>query len=265
MKRNKKQLNFFYDEKVHDAIRFIKEVYNIALEKRQPLTLCFSGGKDSQCVLKLAEMAEVSFVAVYNNTTIDPPENVRFIREHYPRVRIKNPKSNFFEECIKRNMLPMIRQRWCCDVFKESKEKGIVITGVRAEESPSRAKYHRLTFSNGDDYCEKKMRKNRKVLAHPILDWSEADVWQFIDDYDLPVNPCYEHSGRVGCLFCPYSTTRYRMFVRDRYPRYYRLMLRTISRMMDNGYMRDAPFTTPEEVYLWWCSKLSLEEYLLKK
>ena len=264
MKKNKKQLCLFHDAKVQNAIDFIQKVSNLAIKMGQPLFIGFSGGKDSQCVLKLAELAKVPFIAVYNNTTIDPPENVRFIRKYYPEVKIVNPKSNFFSECVKQNMLPRIGARWCCKVFKESKGYGFIITGVRADESATRSKYHRLSFKNGDAYSDRKMRKNRKVMAYPILDWSEGDVWQFIDDYDLPINPCYELSGRVGCLFCPFAPTRYRLLIRDRYPRYYRLMLRTISQMMSNGYMKNEPFSTPEEVYEWWCSKMSVDEYLLR-
>ena len=43
--------------------------------------VAFSGGKDSQCIYHLCEMAEVPFDAHYNVTSVDPPELVRFIKE----------------------------------------------------------------------------------------------------------------------------------------------------------------------------------------
>ena len=44
--------------------------------------LAFSGGKDSQCIYHLAQMAGVKFDAHYNMTSVDPPELIYFIREH---------------------------------------------------------------------------------------------------------------------------------------------------------------------------------------
>lgn len=48
--------------------------------------LAFSGGKDSQCIYHLAQMAGVKFDAHYHVTSVDPPELIYFIREHYPDV-----------------------------------------------------------------------------------------------------------------------------------------------------------------------------------
>lgn len=48
--------------------------------------LAFSGGKDSQCIYHLAKMAGVKFEAHYRVTSVDPPELIYFIREHYPDV-----------------------------------------------------------------------------------------------------------------------------------------------------------------------------------
>ena len=44
--------------------------------------LAFSGGKDSCVIKQLAIEAGVKFNAFYSVTTIDPPELVRFIKEH---------------------------------------------------------------------------------------------------------------------------------------------------------------------------------------
>lgn len=45
--------------------------------------LAFSGGKDSQCVYHLCKEAGVKFDAHYSHTTVDPPEVIYFMREHY--------------------------------------------------------------------------------------------------------------------------------------------------------------------------------------
>jgi phosphoadenosine phosphosulfate reductase len=42
----------------------------------------FSGGKDSIVALELCRMAEVKHLAFYSATGIDPPEVMRFIKDH---------------------------------------------------------------------------------------------------------------------------------------------------------------------------------------
>lgn len=41
------------------------------------------------------------------------------------------------------------------------------------------------------------------IQLMPIVDWTDGDVWDYIHKYNLPVNPEYEHSRRVGCIVCP--------------------------------------------------------------
>ena len=53
--------------------------------------LAFSGGKDSQTVYHLCREAGVKFDAHYSLTTVDPPEVIYFMREHYPNVAVEHP------------------------------------------------------------------------------------------------------------------------------------------------------------------------------
>lgn len=65
-------------KKVQQAIQRIKVASHIAERHGERLTVCFSGGKDSQVMLHLVQRAGVPFHAVYNVTTIDHPANVNF-------------------------------------------------------------------------------------------------------------------------------------------------------------------------------------------
>lgn len=47
----------------------------------EPYYLCYSGGKDSDAVRLLADMAGVNYELHNNHTTVDAPETVRYIRE----------------------------------------------------------------------------------------------------------------------------------------------------------------------------------------
>lgn len=68
--------------KIDDSIRLIRkgEKLALALNPEDGYFVGFSGGKDSQVLLDLVKRAGVKYKAHYNVTTIDPPENVRFIR-----------------------------------------------------------------------------------------------------------------------------------------------------------------------------------------
>lgn len=69
-----------------------------AFEPKEGYYLAFSGGKDS-CVLKaLADMSGVKYDAHYNLTSVDPPELVRFIRQHHPDVKFDVPHKLIYNE-----------------------------------------------------------------------------------------------------------------------------------------------------------------------
>lgn len=133
-----------------------------------PYWLAFSGGKDSQAVYHLAKLAGVKFEAHYTVTTVDPPQQVQFIKQAYPDV--KREMAHYAKDVIVDgqrmreagepvtmwklivdNMMPPTRKaRYCCRTLKESNGRGrVMITGVRWEESPTRKKVHGLVDIRG--------------------------------------------------------------------------------------------------------------------
>ena len=116
-----------------------------AFEPPDGYYLAFSGGKDSQCVYHLAQMAGVKFDAHYRVTSVDPPELVRFIKHEYPDVSFdiphdKDGKPISMWNLIPKKLMPPTRiARYCCDILKESGGTGrLTITGVRWAESHNR-------------------------------------------------------------------------------------------------------------------------------
>lgn len=251
------------EEKVKFSIDIIRKYAPLA-DKYGGYKVAFSGGKDSQVMLDLFRKSGVNYTANYNVTTNDPPENVYFIRKNYPEVKFIHPKLTFLQLIEKKKMLPTINKRFCCINLKEYYGKGFVAVGVRRTESAKRAKYHTVEFASKCDhrlFDEQKMRKNRKVIIRPILEWTEDEIWNYIEDNHLPVNPCYEYNGRVGCMFCPYASTKRLHYVASKYPRYYRNLLRTIQVLIDRGYMREFGTFTAEQVFEWWASKQKAKMY----
>lgn len=129
-------------DKVELAIKRLK-----AFEPPEGYYVAFSGGKDSQCVYHLAEMAGVKFDAHYSITSVDPPELIRFIKKNYPSVKFehkndKDGKPITMWTLIPKRMIPPTRNiRYCCEQLKECNGEGrFTVTGVRAAESRSRKK-----------------------------------------------------------------------------------------------------------------------------
>ena len=72
---------FGTQDKVQIAIQRLK-----AFEPPEGYYVAFSGGKDSQTIYHLCKEAGVKFDAHYSHTTVDPPEVIYFMRQHYPDV-----------------------------------------------------------------------------------------------------------------------------------------------------------------------------------
>lgn len=235
--------------KVQAAIDRIKIASKIAERHGEKLIVCFSGGKDSQVMLDLVKRSGVPFRAVYNVTTIDHPLNVNFIRTHYPEVEFIHPQMNFWELCKKKKALPTIKMRFCCSLLKEYYGGFIRAIGCRREESNKRSKY--IVFG-----------KDRKAFRfYPIIDFTELDIWEYIEENGLPVNPCYEFGTRVGCMICPFASPKQIQARFNEFPRLRIKMLTLIKELRENGYAHNYQNKTDEDLLNWWMSKKNIREY----
>jgi phosphoadenosine phosphosulfate reductase len=67
------------------------------------------------------------------------------------------------------------------------------ITGLRREQSPTRANARKLEWDEGHGLWK----------LNPLADWSEKDVWARIVERELPYNPLHDQGyASIGCTHC---------------------------------------------------------------
>ena len=137
--------------KIDYSIGLLRKAEKLAL-KYNPTDgyyLAFSGGKDSQALYHVAQLAGVKFRAHFSPTSVDPPQVISFIRRNYPDVVFGKLKRSMYAAAVDRKILPTMRIRWCCQEFKEMAGAGnVTLIGVRHEESSRRAKRNEFEVSN---------------------------------------------------------------------------------------------------------------------
>lgn len=207
--------------KVNQSVKLLKTV---AKTIDGPIELCYSGGKDSDVILRLAQMAGINYRAIYKNTTIDPPGTIKHFR--YNGVEIIQPKRTFFQ-IIEKSGFPNRFHRFCCSELKEYKIMNSAIQGIRRSESSKRA-----TRYNEPVICRMYNKKDHVNTIFPILEWSDHDVKLFINSEGIKCHSLYYIDGvfnvnkRLGCLGCPLSSKAKRIEVFKQYPRMVKAWIR---------------------------------------
>lgn len=230
--------------KIEIAIARIK-----AYEPPEGYYLAFSGGKDSCTILQLARMANVKYDAHYNATTIDPPELFRFVKYRHPEVSIDVPPKSFFKVMLDQGiagMPPTRKIRWCCQEFKEKYGTGrLLLTGIRWAESNKRKKRNMYEVCNKD---------HTKFYLHPIIDWEEEDVWEFIRLRNLPYCSLYDEGyNRIGCIMCPQSGIKQKLRDAKRWPQNVRQMKRAMTIILKNH--PGHTWKNADEYFNWWINE----------
>lgn len=270
-------------DKEQMAIARLQDAARLSLHRYgKPLLITYSGGKDSQVLVALAERSGIDFEVVNSHTTADAPETVYFIREQFMQMEgrginctIEKPrykgKPTSMWSLIPQKMMPPTRLvRYCCAVLKENTGRDrFIATGVRWAES-SRRKNSRgvMELMHKDpakriilmgDNDEKRQlfetcNLKSKMTVNPIVDWSDDDVWDYIHSENLPINPLYcEGHKRVGCIGCPIAGGgRQHEFMR--WPKYEELYVAAFERMLEARRAKGKPcdWQTGRDVFRWW-------------
>ena len=270
-------------DKLDKAIERLKIASEMSLKYYQkPLMICYSGGKDSDCLLQLSIMAKIPIEVVHSHTTVDAPETVRYVRQVFydlecqgHTVKIEYPyykgkRTSMWDLIVKKGIPPTRMIRYCCTILKEtSGANRHIATGVRWAESnqiknirgifedfnPKRE--HKIILNNDNDDKRKLFERceiKAKTVTNPIIDFTDNDVLDFNTEYCSHSNPLYECGfNRIGCIGCPMAgKKRYREF--RLYPKYKQMYINAFDRMLEKrraeGKINE--LKTGIDIYRWW-------------
>jgi len=185
--------------------------------------VAWSGGKDSTVVLDLALTFDRDVLVVFHNTTNEYPETLKYVRGlakewHLNFIETK-PKKTFWQ-CMNEYGFP--KMRWhrhperntrlggiprCCYWLKHEpaariiKEKGIraVLRGLTIEESWTR----RMSIMTRSMLKVIKTNVPYQIIyCDPIAFWRTDEVFDYFEKNEIPLNPAYEFTDRLGCRVC---------------------------------------------------------------
>ncbi len=225
IKANKRRYAKITDEARKYINDFAEKFVN---EDKYNMFVSFSGGKDSTVVSDLVRKAlgRPDIIHVFGNTTLEFPETYNYVQRFKeanrktPMLRAENKEQDFYNLC--ETFGPPSRSlRWCCTIFKTGfigdrlrrtfgeKTKILTFNGIRRHESTSRSTYER-------DYKEG-VKISQQVVASPIIDWFDYDIWLYLMTEKVDFNDAYRYGyTRVGCWCCP-NNSRWSQFLSSIY------------------------------------------------
>lgn len=245
------------------AIERLKAASDMSLRLyKQPLVITYSGGKDSDVLLHLAEASGIQFEVLHSLTTADAPQTVYHVRDTFHRLEDKGIKCTVDKHVqtdgsritmwnlIVKQGVPTRLQRFCCRYLKETGGRDrFIATGVRWDESAARKKNRGalevitskkdnsliLSNDNSEDrrLFESCQLKGKRVV-NPIVDWKTDDVLEYIESEHITMNPLYGCGfSRVGCIGCPMAGKAGREAEFAMFPKFKAAYIRSFDRMME--------------------------------
>ena len=270
------------------AIERLKEASKMSVDiYGKPLMITYSGGKDSDVLLLLAERSGIPYEVNHSHTTADAPQTVYHVREKFRILEAKGIKctidypyykgkrTSMWDLIVQKKMPPTRIMRYCCEVLKETSGDGrYIVTGVRWAESKRRKETRgiyeglhndrdkRIILTNDNDDKRRLTEscfKRKKMVCNPIIDWEDNDVFDYLNEARVNINPLYSLGfNRVGCIGCPMAgKSVLKEF--DLFPKYRNLYIKAFDKMViarrKSGLTENKmsiPWESGEDVFRWW-------------
>ena len=176
--------------------------------KNTPVTVSFSGGKDSLAAFGVAMKAlKGGMELLFVDTGLEFPETIDYVNGFAKKNDLKihiAKANNAFRENVDTFGPPAKDFRWCCKVCKlgpitdmisrEYPKGTITVEGNRMLESFARSK---------TGFVSKNPFVPNQTTLNPVRAWNASEVWGYIWMKGLEYNPLYERDfERIGCYLC---------------------------------------------------------------
>lgn len=201
------------------------------------LVINFSGGKDSAAMLAYIceRWPSTPKHVVFADTGWEHSDAEDWSRKlvskfGLPLNVVRNPNKDFFSMVRQRKMFPSPKHRQCTSDLKRGPiqtwirqnvtDKLVVnCMGLRAEESPNRAKKLRLAR-------DQSLSNSRRTVWNwlPIHQWTKERVLGYLASKSIPLHPVYNYLSRFSCQMCIYHSQADLAAVKANNPQAYELM-----------------------------------------
>jgi sulfate adenylyltransferase subunit 2 len=187
-------------------------IFREAFNKIDNMAMLWSFGKDSNVMIHLARKAffgKIPFPLIHCDTELEMPEVYAF-RDRYVKeweINFLSPICPPIEETdasLPHSARVAARKTLgLANVIKEHRFNGIV-TGIRRDEEGTRAKERYFSPRGLDgawdvkdqppefwDQYKTDFPPGTHIRIHPLLHWTELDVWLYIQREQIPIVPLY--------------------------------------------------------------------------
>lgn len=190
------------------SIHIIREAYN----KLTPLCMLWSIGKDSNALLWLIRKAfygRMPFDIVQLDTQMELQEVYDFrdflVKEWGFNLKIENcpPEEEMDQTLPPATRAAARKTEGLKNLIANEKYKGIFL-GIRRDEQSMRAKERVFSPRSNDgtwnykdqpaelwDQYKTEIQEDCHLRIHPLLHWTEIDIWRYTKQENLPVVPVY--------------------------------------------------------------------------
>lgn len=101
----------------------------------------------------------------------------------------------------------------------------------------------------------KLMKEHGSTVVNPIYYWNDTDIWDYIKQEDIEVNPLYaKGKRRIGCILCPMASYSTKLKDMAEYPTYKKAYIHAFDEMLkvreEHGLKNE--WENGEEVFRWW-------------
>lgn len=220
------------DELENQSIFILREAFN----KFENLAMLWSIGKDSSVMLWLARKAffgHVPFPCVHVDTTYKIPQMIQFRDRVAKEWNLDLRTGQNSEALAAGKTFPNgnATRVECCSLLKRDALQDVitdnnfeaVILGIRRDEEGTRAKERYFSPRTKDfewdfkdqppelwDQFKTDFEPGTHLRIHPLLHWTEQNIWEYVDRERIPVVPLYfadENNRRYRSLGCAPCTS----------------------------------------------------------